>query len=106
MVDVIESFLRGLERPLILWLLSRKPLHGYGIIRELKDRVGIKAKPGLIYPFLRNLEEEGFIMGRWIKESGRNIKYYCLTHEGERLLNDIKDFFRKALKDMMLDFMR
>lgn len=106
MADVIESFLRGLERPLILWLLSKKPSHGYGLIKELRDCIGIKVKPSMLYPFLHNLEAAGFIRGNWIKEDGRNIKYYYLTSKGEKLLRDMRDFFKKTLKDMLSDFLQ
>lgn len=106
MADVIESFLRGLERPLILWLLSKKPLHGYGLIKELRDCVGIKVKPSMLYPFLHNLEAAGFIVGNWVKEDGRNIKYYYLTSRGEKLLRDVRNFFKKTLREMISDFLQ
>lgn len=103
MVDVIESFLRGLERPLILWLLSKKPFHGYGIIKELKKYIGMEMKPGTLYPFLHSLEEKGFVVSRWIKENGRNIRYYSLTSRGEVLLNKVRELFKKSLKEIIAD---
>jgi len=106
MVEVIKSFLRGLERPLILWLLSKRTFHGYGIIKELREHVGIEVKPSVLYPFLHQLEDTGFIAGRWIKEGGRNVKYYSLTSKGEILLNKMKEFFRESLREVIMDIIQ
>ncbi|MEM2341671.1 MAG: PadR family transcriptional regulator [Candidatus Bathyarchaeia archaeon] len=103
MVDVTESLLRGLERPLILWLLSKKPFHGYGIIKELKKYIGMEMKPSILYPFLHSLEEKGFVVSKWIKENGRNIRYYSLTSKGEILLDKIRELLRKSLKEIIAD---
>ncbi|MEM1543963.1 MAG: PadR family transcriptional regulator [Candidatus Bathyarchaeia archaeon] len=104
MVEIIESFLLGLERPLILWIISQKPIHGYGIIKEMKRLIGIELKPGTLYPFLHNLEKMGFVAGKWIREDGRSIKCYYLTSKGEALLNKIRDSFKRSFKEIIMDF--
>ncbi len=44
MVDVVDSFLQGLDRPLILWLVKQKPKHGYELMAEIKRLTGRKLK--------------------------------------------------------------
>jgi DNA-binding PadR family transcriptional regulator len=90
MVGVDHAFLRSLERPLILWLLSREPRHGYDILKELHRLTGRGVKPSLVYPFLHRLEEESFTISEWIRHRGRRIKRYRLTRRGESLLERVR----------------
>ena len=48
MVEIIKSFLNGLNIVVILWLLSVKPRHGYEIIKEIKRLTGVSLNPGVI----------------------------------------------------------
>ena len=105
MVGVIQAFLQGLDKPIMLWLLSRGPRHGYGLIKELKRLTGHKLKPGIVYPFLHWLEQEGFAVGEWVENGRRHIKYYSLTKRGERLLSRIRDLFKRPLKEAITDFL-
>ncbi len=90
MVGIDLAFLRSLERPLILWLLSHGPRHGYDILKELHRLTGLGAKPSLVYPFLHRLEREGFTISTWIKHGGRHVKLYQLTERGEALLERVR----------------
>lgn len=105
MVNVIKAFLRGLDKPIILWLLAEKPIHGYGLIKELKRITGRKPTSSIIYPFLHRLEERGFAVGRWVEKYGRNVKYYSLTEKGLELLNNIYSLFQKPVKEVLRDFL-
>jgi len=103
MVKVNDAFLRGLERPVILWLLSDKPRHGYELILEFKRLTGRKLKPAMVYPFLRKLEKGGFAVGEWVKKGKRRLRYYSLTNRGERLLRKVQGMFNKPLKQVLVD---
>jgi len=105
MVKFVESFMQGLERPVILWLLYQKPMHGYGLIKELKRLTGRKLKPSMIYPFLHWLEKNGFVVGKWVEEDGRKVRYYSLTERGKCLLSRIRDLFKRPLKEILIDFL-
>ncbi len=68
-------------RFVILALLKDKPSHGYELIRALEERTGgsYRPSPGVIYPTLSLLEDEGF--ARQIgAEGGR--KAYEITETG------------------------
>lgn len=103
MVRVVESFLQGLDKPIILWLLSRGPRHGYELIKELKRITGHKLKPSRVYPFLHGLEEEGFAVSKWVEDGGRRIRYYSLTTKGKKLLRRVRDFFNEPIKEVIKD---
>ena len=70
----------------LLSLLGDSELHGYQILRTLKERVGGDYTPsaGTVYPRLRQLEREGLVRAR--QEAGRIL--YQLTGAGEAALRD------------------
>jgi PadR family transcriptional regulator PadR len=103
MVKVSNIFLRGLEKPIILWLLAHKPTHGYELIVEFKRLTGRKLKPSIVYPFLHKLERGGFASATWITKGKRRIKNYSLTKSGEDLLHKVKRMFTKPVREVLID---
>jgi len=103
MVNIVDSFVHGLEKPLILWLLSNQPRHGYELVKEFRKLTGQKLKPGIIYPFLHWLEDEGFAVSEWVKRSGRNLRCYRLTEKGKRLLLKVHELFSNPLREVIAD---
>jgi len=105
MVDAVNAFLRGLDRPLILWLISEGPKHGYGLIKEVKRLTGQKLKPGTLYPLLYWLEDEGFVVGEWIKKGRRDLRCYRLTEKGKALLAQVHGLFHKPIRRVIADLL-
>jgi DNA-binding PadR family transcriptional regulator len=72
-------------RFVVLALIAEAPRHGYELIKELEDRTGgeYRPSPGVIYPTLSLLEDEGFIRPV-TGEAGR--KLYEATDEGREAL--------------------
>jgi len=58
-----RGFGHGGLRLVLLKLLSEKPSHGYELIKAIEERFkgGYSPSPGVIYPTLNWLEDEGFI---------------------------------------------
>lgn len=79
---------KGYIRLATLIFLNKKPLTGYDIIKEVeKETLGFWSfTPGGVYPMLKELETEGFILGQWNAESKRKKKTYELTDDGKRIL--------------------
>ena len=72
---------------LVLAVLSRQPLHGYGIAREVKllSDDALSMKEATLYPALRVLEQDGLIIGEWEpQEKGADRKVYTLTDAGAK----------------------
>lgn len=105
MVKVMQAFLQGLDKPIILWLLSHRPRHGYGLIKELRRLNGRRLKPSMVYPFLHWLEDEGFAMGKWVEKGKRKVKYYSLTEKGEKLLSRVRELFKRPIKEIVMDLL-
>ncbi len=89
--------MRGLLSFLILFILSRKQMHGQEIADEIEKRKGMRPSPGTIYPALKSLKEDGFIKE---KKQGKTITY-TITHEGERALKIAKQQFCRTFIDIV-----
>lgn len=68
----------------ILHLLKDKNYYGNEIIDEIKSRLDNKwePSPGMVYPLLRELEENGYVIGWWEEPDKRSIRRYRLTDKG------------------------
>jgi transcriptional regulator len=65
------------------------PLHGYGIARRIEQTSGgvLTIHYGTLYPALLRLEQEGHVVSEWgLSENNRRAKYYRLTRDGRRRL--------------------
>ena len=74
---------------MILTILSREPLHGYGIAQKLAalSHDNFQVNPGSLFPSLYRLEQDGKLKAEWRpSENNRNAKYYKLTPAGKRQL--------------------
>jgi len=101
--DLVKAMVRGFSRVMILWLLTKTPMSGYNLSKELKRLTGWSFHPGVVYPLLYELEENGFIRGRWTKKGKRRIKYYSPTKNGIELLNRVKGVLDAPLKEILKD---
>ena len=73
----------------ILHLLSEKPSYGYELIKTMEEKLagGYAPSPGVIYPTLTLLEEEGFTTAS-TSEGARKI--YTVTPQGREHLQSNK----------------
>jgi DNA-binding PadR family transcriptional regulator len=84
--------MRGLLGFLILFLLSKKSMHGQEIADEIAKRKGEKPSPGTIYPALKSLRDSGFLEGQ---KEGKTI-IYNLTLKGKKALELAKGKFSRT----------
>jgi transcriptional regulator len=74
---------------MILTILGRESMHGYGISHRLADlsRDTFQVNPGSLFPALYRLEQDGKLKAEWRpSENNRNAKYYKLTASGRKRL--------------------
>ena len=74
---------------MILTILVREPLHGYGISQRLAtlSHDSFQVNPGSLFPSLYRLEQDGKLKAEWRpSENNRNAKYYALTASGRKQL--------------------
>ena len=76
---------------LVLSLLKEESMYGYQIIRELEQQSQnvFQLQEGTLYPILHNLEQQGAVTSyRQTADNGRARKYYAITSQGQKLLED------------------
>lgn len=75
---------------LILKAISLGYQHGYGILLRIEQISGgaLGIEQGALYPALHRLEHRGLISSEWgISDNNRRAKFYKLTLDGEKSLN-------------------
>jgi PadR family transcriptional regulator PadR len=64
-------------------------MHGWGIAQRIRQLSGdvLQVNQGALYPALHRLEQQGWIRSKWGEsENNRRAKYYVLTREGAKYL--------------------
>lgn len=71
----------------LLVMLKDLNLHGYEIMKALKENFAVVSDPGTVYRALRQLERDGYITSWWDpKEQGPARRIYTLTNAGSDAL--------------------
>jgi transcriptional regulator len=81
--------LQGTLDLLVLRVLRRGSMHGWGIAQEIQQisRDVLQVNQGSLYPALRRLEERGWVDAEWgTSDNNRRARYYHLTGSGRKQL--------------------
>lgn len=85
----------------ILKKIASSPSTGYGIIKKCREKLGYTPSTGSIYPLLKTMEKQGYIVGR---EEGRKI-VYSISPKGKEFLDGlekIREEFYARLKSYIV----
>jgi transcriptional regulator len=100
-----SKYLQGTVEILVLKVLSRAPLHGYGIAKWIAGETGgvLELEDAALYQSLHRMESKGWIDAEWGRtETGRRAKLYALTTAGRKRLDadaeGFKDYAAAVLK--------
>ncbi|NBI86533.1 PadR family transcriptional regulator [Lachnospiraceae bacterium] len=87
-----KTMLSGSTMMLLLKLLSEKDMYGYEMIETLRNRSQnvFELKAGTLYPLLHQMEEKSFLTSYEDEAAGKVRKYYSITKEGKKQLNQKK----------------
>ncbi|RAP53956.1 MAG: hypothetical protein BZ137_04900 [Methanosphaera sp. rholeuAM130] len=106
-----NALLKGVRNIFLLWIISQKKIHGYGIISKLNESISSfsNRKPihgSTIYPLLHSLEEDGLITSSKELNGKNEVKVYEITQEGIMMLNSLKQCIKsKPRNDYLISFM-
>ena len=82
--------LQGTLDMLVLRALQLEPMHGWGITERIEQwsESVLQLGQGTLYPALYRLERQGLIGSEWrVTANNRRARYYALTPQGRRHLN-------------------
>jgi transcriptional regulator len=84
-----STYLQGTVQLLVLQVLSRQPLHGYGIAKWIAEETGgvLELEDAALYQALHRMEAKDLIEAEWGRtDTGRRAKLYRLTTAGRKRL--------------------
>jgi transcriptional regulator len=82
---------QGTLHLLVLTIVRREPMHGYGIAQRLQALTNgeFRVNPGSLFPALYALERDGLLRcEERASENNRRARYYELTAHGRKRLED------------------
>lgn len=87
---------RGVLEICVLSAMRTEETYGYELIKKISPYIDISEST--LYPILRRLEAVGFVRVRSAEHNGRLRKYYSITADGkkriEEFLNDWADIIK------------
>jgi PadR family transcriptional regulator PadR len=93
-----SEILPGTLDMLILRVLTRESLHGYGIavrLKEVSEDV-LQVGESSLYPALQRLLLNGYVDARWAtSDNNRRARYYTLTPHGRKYLQSERANFER-----------
>jgi transcriptional regulator len=99
------ELLPGTLYMLILRTLRGGPLHGYAIAKRVKDssREDLIIEDGSLYPALNRMLVKGWVQAKWgISENNRKARFYQLTLEGRKHLEQEAEDFDRLVRAIQL----
>jgi DNA-binding PadR family transcriptional regulator len=93
-ISLSKELVAASSRPMVLSILAGGESYGWEILQRVTmlSQGKVQWSDGMLYPVLRRLEKEGFIVGDWrTVESGRRRRYYHLSEKGRRQLSADRD---------------
>ena len=86
---------RGLLDVCVLAAIKNEDSYGYKIIKDLKPY--IELSESTLYTILKRLETAKMLTVHTIEHDGRLRKYYHITNEGVKRIEDFKDEWKEIL---------
>ncbi len=86
----------------ILHLINKQgKMYGQRILDTINQQMDTKWQPsrGMVYPLLREMEEEGYLKAWWDEPDKRSIRYYNITEEGAKHLEKMKIKYKSSFRD-------
>jgi DNA-binding PadR family transcriptional regulator len=92
--------MRGMLSFNILWIISKRPMNGQEIAKEIEKMRGNKPSPGTIYPALKELRKKKLVE---MVRKGRNTTY-TLSDKGVKGLKKACEYFCKAFGEIFKEY--
>jgi len=103
--DSIPELLPGTLYLLILRTLRSGPLHGYAIVKRIREASceGLQIEDGSLYPALNRMLVKGWLTSEWgVSENHRKARFYRLTAEGRKQLEQEAEDFDRLVRAIQL----
>lgn len=87
----------------ILHFLNQKQCYGNELIELIEKSLKYiwRPSPGMIYPLLRDMEENLLIIGQWTEPDKKTKRIYQITDEGKKHYEIIKNINKPLIEESM-----
>lgn len=87
----------------ILHFLSEKSCYGNELIDYIEKSLDYlwRPSPGMIYPLLRNMEEDMLIEGWWLEPDKKTKRNYKITETGQKHYERLKLIYKPQLEESL-----
>ncbi len=86
---------RGLLDVCVLAAIKNEDSYGYKIIKDMKPYIALSEST--LYTILKRLETANMLTVRTVEHGGRLRKYYHITDEGRKRIEDFKSEWNEIL---------
>jgi PadR family transcriptional regulator, regulatory protein PadR len=93
LIDKLRMELRRGSLTIAVLAHLRAEHYGY-TLRNALEALGLSIDEGTLYPLLRRLETQGLLTSEWREEDKREKRFYRLSSEGRRILNQLLQEWR------------
>lgn len=97
---ILRKLFLAFMRIHILHHAKKEAFFGLWMIEELKSH-GYEVSSGTIYPILHSMESDGILISEEKTVEGKVRKYYSLTAEGEKVLDQVKAKTKELSEEIM-----
>ncbi|WP_082235667.1 PadR family transcriptional regulator [Halobacillus massiliensis] len=99
---MLRDFFLGSIKIHILYHAEVEPIYGAYLMEELASH-GYDISPGTLYPTLKSLHDNGLLNKYEETVKGKVRKYYTITEEGKRVLEEGKQQVRELALEVLED---
>lgn len=87
----------------ILHFLSDRSFYGNELIDEIEKGLNYlwKPSPGMMYPLLRNMEDEMLIEGWWLEPDKKTKRIYRITETGRKHYDRLKVIYKPQFEESL-----
>lgn len=87
----------------ILYFLSKKSCYGNELMEEIEESLDYlwKPSPGMMYPLLRNMEDEMLIEGWWLEPDKKTKRIYRITETGQKHYERLKVIYKPQFEESL-----
>ena len=90
---------------MVLRALGQQPRHGYALVQHIKKTSNdlLQVEEGSLYPALQRMLKSGWVKARWdTSASGRRVRVYAITSQGQARLEREVSSFERMLEGIRL----
>jgi len=104
---IVQYTVNGISRFLMLWIIMENgPIHGYRLMKQLdkffENLIDVgslrKSSASRVYPILKDMENNGLIIGEEKTQDNKKVIFYSITDAGRFLVCYIRDSYQTIRK--------